>query len=68
LEQIVLDDDKTEIKQDISDIRAELQAPNPQPQALKKSFKALAWGASVASKAAIEKLVGDAIDILSQML
>ena len=68
LERIVRDEDNAEIKQDLSDIRTELQAPNPQPQILRKSFKALFWGASVTCKAAIEKLVGDAIDILSQML
>ena len=68
LERIVRDEDNAEIKQDLSDIRTELQTPNPTPKILRKSFKALVWGASVTCKAAIEKLVGDAIDILSQML
>lgn len=68
LERIVGDEDNAEIKQDLSDIRTELQTPNPTPQILRKSFKALVWGASVTCKAAIEKLVGDAIDILSQTL
>ena len=68
LEKIVRDEDNAEIKQDLSDIRTELQAPNPQPQTLKKSFKALVWGASVTCKAAIEKLVGDAIDLLAGLV
>ena len=54
-----------EIKQELSDLRTELQAPNPHPQILKKSFKALVWGASVTCKATIEKLVADAIDLLA---
>ncbi len=57
-----------EIAQDISDIRTELQSPVPQPKVLKKSFKALMWGTSVTCKAAIEKLVGDAIGIIGQLL
>lgn len=58
LERIVRDEDNAEIKQDLSDIRTELQSSNPHPQILRKSFKALVWGASVTCKAAIEKLVG----------
>lgn len=58
----------TDIVQDISDIRTELQSSTPQPKELKKSFKALMWGTSVTCKAAIEKLVGDAIEILGQLL
>lgn len=57
-----------EIAQDVNDIRTELQSSTPQPKELKKSFKALMWGTSVTCKAAIEKLVGDAIDILSRCL
>jgi uncharacterized protein (UPF0335 family) len=68
LERIVRDEDNAEIKQDLSDLRTELQAPNPQPQILKKSFKALVWGASVTCKATIEKLVGDAIDLLAGLV
>lgn len=51
-----------------NDFPTELQAPNPQPQILKKSFKALVWGASVTCKATIEKLVGDAIDLLAGLV
>jgi len=70
LERVVKKEDegKTEITKDLSDIRAELQTSNPQPKVLKKSFKALVWGASVSCKAAIEKLVGDAIDLLSGLV
>lgn len=57
-----------EIAQDISDIRTELQSSAPQPKELKKSFKALMWGTSVTCKAAIEKLVSDAIGIVGQLL
>lgn len=57
-----------DIMQDISNIRTELQSSIPQPKELKKSFKALMWGTSVSCKAAIEKLVSDAIGILEQLL
>ncbi len=53
-----------DIAQELADIRTELQSSTPQVKILKKSFKALVWGASVTCKAAIEKLVGNAIDLL----
>ena len=56
-----------EIAQEIVDIRSELLSSTPQVKTLKKGFKALAWGASVTCKATIEKLVGDAIDLLSSI-
>lgn len=68
LERIVRNEDNAELKQDLSDLRTELQAPNPQPQILRKSFKALVWGTSVTCKATIEKLVGDAIDLLAGLV
>ena len=54
-----------DISQELIDIHAELQSPIPQPAVLTKSFKALAWGVSVSCKAAIEKLVSDAVAILT---
>ena len=59
------DDWLKDISQELIDIHAELQSPTPQPAALSKSFIALAWGVSVSCKAAIEKLVGDAVAILT---
>lgn len=70
LERVVKKSDEcnTEITKDLTDIRTELQTSYPQPKVLKRSFKALMWGASVSCKAAIEKLVGDAIDLLSGLV
>ena len=62
------DKDNIEFSKDLTDIRTELQTTDPEPRVLKKSFKALVWGASVSCKAAIEKLVGDAIDLLSGLV
>lgn len=53
-----------DISQELLDIHSELQSANPQPKSLAKSFKALTWGVSISCKAAIEKLVGDAINVL----
>lgn len=53
-----------DISQELIVIHAELQSPTPQPAVLSRSFKALVWGVSVSCKAVIEKLVGDAINIL----
>ena len=69
IEKIASDHDEwlKDISQELLDIHSELQSSSPQPKVLAKSFKALMWGASVSCKAAIEKLVGDAIDVLEQL-
>ena len=66
IERIAADHDDwlKDISQELIDIHAELQSPTPQSAILTKSFKALVWGVSVSCKAAIEKLVGDAINLL----
>lgn len=66
IDKIVKDNDKEhdEIAQEIVDIRTELAKPNPQKNFLKKSFKAIAWGASVSIKAAIEEVVASAVKLL----
>lgn len=66
IERIATDHDDwlKDISQELIDIHAELQSPTPQPAVLTKSLKALAWGVSVSCKAAIEKLVSDAINLL----
>lgn len=68
IERIAADHDDwlKDISQELIDIHAELQSPTPQPAILTKSFKALAWGVSVSCKAAIEKLVCDAINLLTE--
>ena len=53
-----------DISQELLDIHSELNSATPQPKVLAKSFKALMWGATVSCKAAVEKLVGEAIDVL----
>ena len=69
IEKIASDHDEwlKDISQELLDIHSELQSSSPQPKVLAKSFKALMWGASVSCKAAVEKLVGDAIDVLEQL-
>lgn len=66
IEKIASDHDDwlKDISQELLDIHSELQSASPQPKVLAKSFKALVWGASVTCKATIEKLVGDAVDLL----
>ena len=66
IEKIASDHDDwlKDISQELLDIHSELQSASPQAKSLAKSFKALAWGASISIKAAIEKLVGDAINVL----
>lgn len=54
-----------ELEQDIKDIRSELSSSNPDKGFLKKSFKALIWGASVSCKTAIEELVKKALDSIN---
>ena len=63
IDKIIKDNDEEhdEIAQEIVDIRSELAKPNPQKNFLKKSFKAIAWGASVSIKAAIEEVVARAV-------
>ena len=66
IEKIASDHDDwlKDISQELLDIHSELQSASPQAKSLAKSFKSLAWGASISIKAAIEKLVGDAINVL----
>lgn len=65
IDRIVKDEEEhNEIAQEIVDIRAELSAMKPQKNLLKKSFKAIAWTASVSCKAAIENLVSKALELL----
>ena len=56
-----------DISQELLDIHSELNSATPEPKMLAKSFKALMWGAAVSCKAAVEKLVGKAIDVLEQL-
>ena len=67
IESVAKDTDKElgEIAQDIVDIRDELNSRNPNRDFLKKSFKALSWGASVSCRTAIEELVKKAIKLLN---
>lgn len=66
IDRIVTDDDEehNEIAQEIVDIRAELSELKPKKNLLKKSFKAIAWTASVSCKSAIETLVSKALELL----
>lgn len=59
------DEEFDEIAQEIVDIKAELAVDKPNRTLLKKSFKALMWGASVTCRSAIEELVKKAVDLLS---
>lgn len=67
IESVAKDTDEEfgEIAQDIVDIRDELNSRNPNRGLLKKSFKALSWGASVSCRTAIEELVKKAIELLN---
>ena len=56
-----------DISQELLDIHSELNSATLEPKVLAKSFKALAWGASVTCKATIEKLVSDAVDLLGTL-
>lgn len=69
IERIATENEKNivGIAQDISDIRTELDSASPEPKLLAKSFKALMWGVTISCKAAVEKLVGDAIDVLEKL-
>lgn len=59
------DEEFDEVAENMVAIKAELASANPQPRTLKNTFKAIAWGASVACKATIEELVEKAIDLIS---
>ena len=69
IEQIASDHEDwlKDISQELLDIHSELNSATPEPKVLAKSFKALAWGASVTCKATIEKLVSDAVDLLGTL-
>lgn len=66
IDRIVKDEDEehNEIAQEIVDIRAELSELKPNKNLLKKSFKAIAWTASVSCKSAIEVLVSKALELI----
>ncbi len=66
IEKVVKDADEEfdDIAREIVDIRAELASAKPNNNFLKKSFKAIVWGAKTTYKAAIEELVKQAIGIL----
>ena len=50
------DDEFNDIARELIDIRMELSKPQPNSSFLKKSFKALTWGATVSCKTTIEEL------------
>lgn len=60
-----VNDEFDDIASEIVDIRSELSKPHPNSGLLKKSFKALTWGATVTCKTAIEEVVKKAIALLS---
>lgn len=59
------DEEFDDIVRELIDIRTELSKPQPNSSFLKKSFKALTWGATVSGKTTIEELVKKAIEYLS---
>lgn len=59
------DEEFDDISRELIDIRTELSKPQPNSSFLKKSFKALTWGATVSCKTTIEELVKKAIEYLS---
>ena len=59
------DEKSDDIAQEIKDIRSELSKIQPNSSFLKKSFKALLWGATVSCKSTIEELVKKAIELLT---
>ena len=69
IEKIASDHDDwlKDISQELLDIHSELNSASPEPKILVKSFKALMWGAAVSCKTVVEKLVGDAIDVLEKL-
>lgn len=67
IERVVKDANEKfdDIARELIDIRTELSKPQPNSSFLKKSFKALTWGATVSCKTTIEELVKKAIEFLS---
>ena len=67
IEQVAKDTNEEfdDVARELVDIRAELSKPQPNSSFLKKSFKALTWGATVSCKTTIEELVKKAIEYLS---
>ena len=67
IEQVAKDTDEEfdDIAREIVDIRKELSKSQPDKAFLRKSFKALSWGATVSCKAAIEEIVKKAIEYLA---
>ena len=67
IERVAKDTDEEfdDIARELIDIRTELSKPQPNSSFLKKSFKALTWGATVSGKTTIEELVKKAIEYLS---
>lgn len=67
IERVVKDANEKfdDIARELIDIRMELSKPQPNSSFLKKSFKALTWGATVSCKTTIEELVKKAIEYLS---
>lgn len=59
------DEEFDDIARDLIDIRMELSKPQPNSSFLKKSFKALTWGATVSCKTTIQELVKKAIEYLT---
>lgn len=59
-----VDEEFDEVAKNIVSIKAELSSTNPQPRTIKNTFKAIAWGASIACKATIEELVERAITLI----
>lgn len=66
IERVVKDANEKfdDIARELIDIRTELSKPQPNSSFLKKSFKALTWGATVSCKTTIEELVKKAIEYL----
>ena len=67
IERVVKDanEEFDDIARELINIRTELSKPQPNSSFLKKSFKALTWGATVSCKTTIEELVKKAIEYLS---
>ena len=64
IEALVENENNEEIKEELADIKTELSTETPRFDYVKKSFKALFWGASISTKTAIEELVKKALELL----
>lgn len=64
IDVLVEKEDNLEIKEDLADIKKELDAESPRFDYVKKSLKALLWGASITTKTAIEEIIKKALDLL----